>query len=156
VVDDNADMRDYLRRLLSDRWHVETAGNGREALAAARDRRPDLVLSDVMMPDMDGFALIEAMRGDDALRAIPIVLLSARAGEEARLEGLAAGADDYLVKPFTARDLIARIDAQLIRARTRALEREHAERLVSLFTHAPAAIAIMRGPEHVYEVANDP
>ena len=82
------------------------------------------------------------------------IMLSARAGEEARLEGLAASADDYLVKPFSARDLIARVDAQLVKARARDLEQRHAARMTSLFSHAPVAIAVLRGPDHVYELAN--
>ena len=108
-----------------------------------------------MMPEMDGFELLHALRRDEELRTIPVILLSAKAGEEARLEGLTAGADDYLVKPFSARDLVARVDAQLIRARARAIEREHTRRLVNLFTHAPVGIAILRGNDHVYELAND-
>jgi signal transduction histidine kinase/DNA-binding response OmpR family regulator len=155
VADDNADMRDYACRLLSDRWTVEAVGNGREALEAARRHRPDVIVSDVMMPEMDGFALLRELRQDDELRTVPVILLSARAGEEARIEGLTAGADDYLVKPFSARDLAARVDAQLIRARSAALEREHARRLVNLFTHAPVAIAILRGSDHVYELTNE-
>ena len=154
IADDNADMRDYARRLMADRWAVETASNGREALRLARARRPDVIVTDIMMPELDGLGLLRELRADDALRTVPVLMLSARAGEEARLEGLAAGADDYLVKPFSARDLIARVDAQLIKARARALERQHARRLINLFTHAPVAIAILRGPEHVYELTN--
>jgi signal transduction histidine kinase/ActR/RegA family two-component response regulator len=107
-----------------------------------------------MMPELDGFGLLKALRADAELRTIPVIMLSARAGEEARLEGLAASADDYLVKPFSARDLLARVDAQILRARTRAIEQRHARRMTDLFTHAPAAIAILRGPDHVYELAN--
>jgi len=155
LADDNADMRDYARRLLSERWSVEAVSNGREALVAARRRRPDVIVSDVMMPVLDGFGLLRELRQDRELRRIPVVLLSARAGEEARLEGLGAGADDYLVKPFSARDLVARVDAQLIRARARAIERDHAQRLLNLLTHAPVAIAILGGPDHVFELANE-
>jgi len=155
IADDNADMLEYARRLLSDRWAVETVANGREALRAARERRPDVIVADIMMPELDGFGLLREVRADAELRSLPVILLSARAGEEARIDGVTAGADDYLVKPFSARDLIARVDAQLIKARTRALEREHARRLVRLFTHAPVAIAILRGPDHVYELANE-
>lgn len=104
VVDDNADMRDYLARLLRQRWHVGTAANGREALQAMGRELPDLVVSDVMMPELDGFGLIAAMRAEPALHDVPVLLLSARAGEEARIEGVNAGADDYLVKPFSARN----------------------------------------------------
>ena len=74
---------------------------------------PDLVLSDVMMPALDGFGLVSALRSHPQTRTVPVILLSARAGEEARIEGLQSGADDYLVKPFTARELLARVDTHL-------------------------------------------
>jgi PAS domain S-box-containing protein len=119
VADDNADMRDYVRRLLGGRWTVDTVSDGREALARARAHPPDLVLSDVMMPGLDGFGLLQALRSDPRTRDIPIILLSARAGEEARVEGLEAGADDYLVKPFSARELAARVGGALELARVR-------------------------------------
>ena len=109
IADDNGDMRDYLRRLLSDRYEVEAVANGEAALVAAQRRRPDLILSDVMMPRLDGFGLLRAVRADPTLNDIPMVLLSARAGEEANIEGIEAGADDYLVKPFSARELLARV-----------------------------------------------
>src|SRR6185503_5707259 len=83
------------------------------AASWARARPPDLVLSDVMMPGLDGFGLLRALRADESTRHVPVVLLSARAGEEARIEGLERGADDYLVKPFSARELVARIGSQL-------------------------------------------
>ncbi len=126
VADDNADMRSYLARLLSSHYEVELAANGEEALARALHRPPDLVLSDVMMPRLDGFALIRALRADSRTAALPVILLSARAGEEARAEGLGEGATDYLVKPFTARELLARVGAHLemARMRQRAEQRE--------------------------------
>jgi signal transduction histidine kinase len=154
LADDNADMVEYARRLLSDRWVVETVRDGRDALRIARERRPDIIVTDIMMPELDGLGLLRVLRADPELQSIPVILLSARAGDEARIEGLAAGADDYLVKPFSARDLIARVDAQLIKARARSLEQEHARRLISLFTNAPVAIAILRGADHVYELTN--
>ena len=110
LADDNADMREYAKRLLAQRWLVETVSNGREALEAARVRRPDVIVTDVMMPELDGFGLLRELRADPSLQTIPVIMLSARAGEEARIEGLAASADDYLVKPFSARDLLARVD----------------------------------------------
>ncbi len=135
IADDNADMRQYLARLLTERYNVQTVSNGQAALAAARDRRPDLVLSDVMMPHLDGLGLVREMRGDADLRTVPIILLSARAGEESRIEGLLQGADDYLIKPFNARELMARVLAHLDMARLRKqsedelkLARESAER----------------------------
>jgi PAS domain S-box-containing protein len=114
LADDNADMRTYLRRLLlAAGYRVEAATDGERALEAARIFRPDLVLSDVMMPNLDGFGLLAALRSDPELRDTPILLLSARAGEEAKIEGLSAGADDYLVKPFSARELLARVRVNL-------------------------------------------
>jgi signal transduction histidine kinase len=128
VVDDNADMRGYIARLLTLHHEVETCADGTAGAEAARRRRPDLVLSDVMMPGADGFHLLRELRGDRATSTVPVILLSARAGEEATLEGLAAGADDYLVKPFSARELTARIDAQLAMARLRQHRAAAAER----------------------------
>jgi signal transduction histidine kinase len=119
VADDNADMLEYVRRLLAERYEVEAVPDGQAALDAARARRPDLILTDVMMPRLDGFGLLQAIRTDGALRDVPVILLSARAGEEAKVGGLEAGADDYLLKPFSARELIARVDANLQLARLR-------------------------------------
>jgi signal transduction histidine kinase len=133
---------------------VEAVASGREALQAVLREHADLVLTDLMMPDMDGFELIRRLRDDETTRDIPIVLLSARAGEEARVEGLQAGADDYIVKPFSARELTARIETQLLRASIRAGDSLRRRQLADIFRQAPAAIAILRGPEHVYEHTN--
>ncbi len=120
LADDNADLRDYVRRLLEERgYEVETVADGAAALAAARARRPDLLLTDVMMPGLNGFELLALVRHDRGLADVPVVMLSARAGEEAKIDGLGAGADDYLVKPFSARELLARVAANLEVARTR-------------------------------------
>jgi signal transduction histidine kinase len=154
VADDNADMRDYLHRLFSQRWQVEVVADGEQALVAAARQRPDVIVSDVMMPRLDGFGLIERLRSDEATRNIPVILLSARAGEEARVEGLGAGADDYIVKPFSGRELLARVDSMLMRRRVREVEVAAARRLQAIFAQAPVAIAITRGPEHVFEQAN--
>ncbi len=113
VADDNADMRDYLAGLLGRTCDVTTVANGQDALQRALEDPPDLVLSDVMMPGLDGFQLLRALRDDERTRTIPMLLLSARAGEEATVEGLMVGADDYLVKPFSARELVARVQAAL-------------------------------------------
>jgi len=128
-ADDNADMRDYVKRLLGDRFEVTAVADGQQALEAARASPPNLLLSDVMMPRLDGFALMRELRADPALRLIPIILLSARAGEEARVEGVAEGADDYLVKPFTARELLARVEAHLRMARLRQESQAQVEKL---------------------------
>jgi signal transduction histidine kinase/DNA-binding NarL/FixJ family response regulator len=126
VADDNADMRHYVAALLTDLCEVVTAADGVEALALARSRAPDLVLTDVMMPNLDGFGLLAALRADPAIGPVPIIMLSARAGEEAAVEGLTSGADDYLVKPFSALELVARVrsNLELDRARREVSERE--------------------------------
>ena len=141
IADDNLDMRGYLRRLLGSRWEVAEVADGRAALEAIRARKPDLLLTDVMMPRLDGFGLLRELRRDPGLQDIPVIVLSARAGEEARVEGLDAGADDYLTKPFSARELIARVNANLEMARvrreaTRKL-RESETRFRNMADHAP-------------------
>ncbi len=113
IVDDNADMRAYLANLLSVHWRVSLAANGSQALELARREPPDLVLTDVMMPVLDGMGLLRAIRSDPALSHIPVVMLSARAGEGAVVEGLDAGADDYLLKPFSAIELVSRVRTNL-------------------------------------------
>ena len=155
IADDNADMRGYMQRLLSSRYQVEAAVDGAAALDAARRHPPDLILSDVMMPRLDGFGLLAALRSEEATASIPVVLISARAGEEAQVEGRKAGANDYLVKPFSAKELIARIDSQLALAKLRKVEQRHREELKRLFQGAPVFICLLRGPEHVFELAND-
>ncbi|MFK0230534.1 SpoIIE family protein phosphatase [Streptomyces sp. NPDC090303] len=120
VADDNADMREYLVRLLSSGgYEVRTTSDGLAALAAVRSRTPDLVVSDVMMPGLDGLGLVGALRADPRTAAVPVLLLSARAGQEASVEGLRAGADDYLVKPFAAGELLARVHAHVELGRLR-------------------------------------
>ena len=119
LADDNADMRDYIRRLLEPVYEVLTVTDGRQALRTALAERPDLVLTDVMMPNLDGFGLLKALRADVRTAATPIIMLSARAGEEARVEGHTAGADDYVIKPFSARELTARISGTLALSRLR-------------------------------------
>ena len=126
VVDDNADMRDYLCRLLEPHWEVHTASSGIAALAAVAAHTFDLVLTDVMMPEVDGFELMRRLRADPMTQTLPVIVLSARAGEEARVEGLDAGADDYLVKPFAARELVARVRTQI---ELSSLRREAAQRI---------------------------
>jgi DNA-binding response OmpR family regulator len=105
VADDNADMREYLRRLLERTYEVVAVEDGQAALERIRDDPPDLVLTDVMMPRLDGFGLVTAIRADERTRTLPVIMLSARAGEEAQIVGLSGGADEYLIKPFSAREL---------------------------------------------------
>jgi PAS domain S-box-containing protein len=129
LADDNSDMRDYLTRLLDERYEVHAVADGKQALEAARHLRPALVLADVMMPQLDGFGLLRGIREDSALSMTPVILVSARAGEESRVEGLQADADDYLVKPFTSRELLARIATHVKMADLRRVTAEREERL---------------------------
>ena len=146
-VDDNADMRGYVRRLLSSRYVVDTVPDGAAALAAATACPPDLVLSDVMMPGLDGFGLLRALRNNPQTSAVPVILLSARAGEESRIEGVQAGADDYLIKPFSQRELLACVEGQLRLAQQRrearaALEQRSAQ-FEALLNQAPLGVYLV-------------
>ena len=119
LADDNADMREYVRKLLSPFCDVETVADGQAALDAVREHPPDLVLTDVMMPKLDGFGLLKELRSDERTATVPVIMLSARVGEESRIEGLRSGADDYLIKPFSARELLARVTSHVKMARIR-------------------------------------
>jgi PAS domain S-box-containing protein len=146
LADDNADMRAYLFHLLAKRWDVMAVENGSEALQAAREQAPDLVLADVMMPMLDGFGLLRELRADQRTATIPVILVSARAGEEARAEDMRHAADDYLVKPFSAPELLARVQAHLelarVRREARLREEELRERLQLQFDRMPIACMI--------------
>jgi PAS domain S-box-containing protein len=137
LVDDNADMREYLGRLLSNHYEVQAVDDGQAALAAAYERVPDLVLTDVMMPRLDGFGLVRGLREDPRTSSVPVIMLSARAGEDALIEGLEAGADDYLIKPFSARELLAQVNSTLEIAH---LRREAEKRFRNLADNAPVMI----------------
>jgi signal transduction histidine kinase/CheY-like chemotaxis protein len=165
VADDNTDMRNCFRSLLSDRYSVETVADGEAALAVIQRRRPDLVLADVMMPRLDGFGLLRTLRANPETRAIPVIMVSARAGEDERIEGMEHGADDYLVKPFRFRELRARVQAHLELARIR---RETAERdrklraeadsqralLEAVLKEMPAGLVIAKAPSGEVMLAN--
>jgi PAS domain S-box-containing protein len=147
VADDNADMRQYLVRLLAERYRVIAVPDGRAALAAIEERIPDLVLTDVMMPNLDGFGLLHELRSDSKTRTLPIILLSARAGEESRVEGMEQGADDYLIKPFSARELLARVQTHLEMARLRKQGEEdlrrRKEQFETLLNEAPLGVYLV-------------
>ncbi|MBC7903614.1 MAG: response regulator [Gemmatimonadaceae bacterium] len=119
IVDDNLQMLNYIHRTLAPIWKIEMVRDGQQALDFIINRKPDLVLSDVMMPNMNGFELLAKIRQNPAFSDLPVILLSARAGSEATIEGLEKGANDYLIKPFNARELIARVTAQLDIKKTR-------------------------------------
>jgi signal transduction histidine kinase/DNA-binding response OmpR family regulator len=162
LCDDNADMRKYVGQLLGAQgWDVEAVADGAAALRSIQARIPDLVLTDAMMPKLDGFAVLRELRKNDRTRLLPVILLSARAGQEARVKGLDAGADDYLVKPFAARELVARIRAHLNSARERQEAARVAEaarrtadeeraRILGLLGELPAIVNFLRGPELIW------
>ncbi|GAA4755889.1 ATP-binding protein [Flavisolibacter ginsenosidimutans] len=152
LADDNTDMREYLQRLLSTSYQVTAVSNGKLALENAIALEPDLILSDVMMPEMSGFELVKHLKEHPKTKNTPVVLLSARAGEEATIEGLQTGADDYLVKPFSARELLSRIDSNIKIAQSRITA---FRQLYNLFMNAPVAIAILRKKEQRFELANE-
>jgi PAS domain S-box-containing protein len=128
IVDDNADMRAFYRDVLSPHFRIVEAANGAEALVRLGDALPALVLSDVMMPDVDGLALLRTLRAAARTRTLPVILVSARAGAEASITGLDAGADDYLTKPFTAAELLARVRTHVLMARARQALMDELER----------------------------
>ncbi len=163
VADDNADMRAYLQSLLGRHWDVVDAADGLAALAAIKRQPPDLVVTDAMMPNLDGFGLLKAIRADPTLRDLPVIMLSARAGEEARIEGLEAGADYYLIKPFSARELLAQVNAnlkvaQLRREATRRLEQSADElsrrtaQYETLLNRAPLGVYVVNADFRIVEV----
>ena len=145
VADDQPEMRHYLNRLLGGRWKVEIVPDGLSALEAARASRPDLVIADVEMPGLDGFSLVRELHADSRLSSIPVLLLSGQAGEDSRVEGLEAGATDYLVKPFSARELVAKIECHIEISRQR---RKLEELMGSRDAFFAAASHDLRNPIH--------
>lgn len=165
VADDNADMRDYFRSLLRGRYTVKTVSDGEQALLAIHTQKPDLVLADVMMPKLDGFGLLRRLRADPETQSIPVIMISARAGEEEKIEGMKQGADDYLVKPFSFRELLARVHShiELARLRQETTERERKLRveadsqralLEAVLNGMPAGLVIAQAPSGAVVLAN--
>ncbi|HEV2354759.1 MAG TPA: ATP-binding protein, partial [Puia sp.] len=152
IVDDNADMRRHIQSVISGRYDILMAQNGMEALEIIAGHRPSLILSDLMMPVMDGAELLKRLKQDRDTSQIPVILITARAGEESRIEGFEMGADDYLVKPFSGRELLSRIRSQL---RLTELRIHAYDQMKSVFMEAPVAIQILRGPDFVYELMNE-
>lgn len=159
LADDNADMREYVYRLLSPYYSMETVADGEAVLERVRKNRPDLIITDVMMPKLDGFELLKILRADEKIATIPVILLSARAGEEARSEGMEAGADDYVTKPFSARELLACVRAHLSTAKLRqeveTSTRESNERFSMLFEKSAFAAALSKLPEGIFTNVNE-
>ncbi len=168
IADDNPDLRRYLTMLLASQFDVEAVSDGTAALAVTRERRPDLLISDVMMPGMDGYELLAALRSSPDTQDLPVILLSARAGEESAIEGLEAGADDYLPKPFSGRELLARVSAHLflssLRRQAAADVRAERSRLEQTLQQMPAGVLlaeapsgrIMMGNEQAAEILGEP
>jgi PAS domain S-box-containing protein len=158
VADDNPDLRRYLSSLLAGQFEVEAVSDGEAALRVIRDRPPDLLISDVMMPERDGYELIEALRSSPETQDLPIILLSARAGEEAAIRGLVAGADDYLPKPFSGRELLARVRAHLDQANLRreaaAELRAEQWRLEQTVQQMPAGVMLAEAPSRRIVLSN--
>jgi signal transduction histidine kinase/ligand-binding sensor domain-containing protein/DNA-binding response OmpR family regulator len=122
VVEDNPDVREYIKDALKEYYHVEEAANGEQGLRKAEKCIPDLIISDIMMPKMDGYEMTRRIRQDEKTSHIPIILLTAKSDKDSRLEGLGLGADDYLIKPFDSDELLARIK-NLIETRRRLQEK---------------------------------
>ena len=133
VADDNGDLREYVTRVLAAQYDVVAVRNGAEALERLEEGTFDAILSDVMMPHMDGFELLRAVRAKPSISTTPFIFLSARVGEEAAVEGVTSGADDYIPKPFTAEELLARVQANLNAASIREQAWELSENLFHTF-----------------------
>ncbi|MGZ3727516.1 MAG: ATP-binding protein, partial [Pseudobdellovibrio sp.] len=158
LVDDNSDMRDYVAGLLSEYWSVEFAHDGFEALIKINRSKYDLIITDSMMPHLDGFGLIQELRKDPNTVGMPVIMLSARAGEEAKMEGLNAGADDYLVKPFSARELVGRVHAALkinkIRQEAKTEADRYRQEIYNFLMQIPSPIVVLMGPKYRFSLAN--
>ncbi|MEW9552033.1 chemotaxis protein CheB [Nonomuraea sp. NPDC050783] len=155
LVDDNADLRGYVTRLLADRFEVIAVGDGKAALAELDTQRVDLVLTDVMMPELDGLELLHRIRSHERHRGTPVILLTAVAATDSTVAALSAGAHDYIVKPFTARELIARIEAQLALARGRS-DRDAPTGTIQSAAVTNPSTAAQRTPDELARQAGDP
>jgi len=145
VAEDNPDLRGFLYELLSPYYHVTTVADGRAALEAIRSRLPDLVLADVMMPHLSGTELCREVKNDLRTRTIPVILLTARSGIDETLEGFGHGAADYLVKPFSPRELLVRVAVQL-KVRRLTAQVANAARLAAVGTLAAGVAHEIKNP----------
>ena len=152
VVDDNADMREHIRSVLAKKFKVIAAFNGMDALHKIRKALPDLILTDIMMPVMDGIRLLKEIKSNKETAHIPVIFLTARAGEESKIEGWETGADDYMVKPFSSRELIARVSTNI---RNGKIRKEGAKMLEQVFKNSPIEFSILSGNPLCYTVVND-
>ena len=150
IIDDNADMRAYLARILSQNYLIETAKNGLDALAFLENRLPELIITDVMMPGLDGFGLLKQLRSQDRTRLLPVIMLSARAGDNATVEGLEAGADEYLIKPFSPRELLARVKSLLAMSNLRRDLEAERKTIASLAEVQRLSQLLDASPDHVF------
>ncbi len=159
IADDNADLRRYLTSLLSSQFNVEVAEDGAVALAMIEEDPPDLLISDVMMPRLDGYELLARLREGPETQELPVILLSARAGEEAAIEGLQAGADDYLPKPFSGRELLARVrahvDLSALRRQTAVEVRAERRRLEQTLQQLPVGVMLAEAPSRRVLLGNE-
>ncbi|HYG39748.1 MAG TPA: ATP-binding protein [Cytophagales bacterium] len=152
IVDDNADLRDYITRLLERQYTIITAIDGEDAYSKILFYKPTLVLTDIMMPRLDGFGLLQKVRSHPDLRNIPVIFLSARAGEEAKVEGLNAGADDYLTKPFSAKELIARVETNIKIVKSRITAEQN---LRAMVMQSPVATVLLRDENFIIDIVNE-
>lgn len=152
IVDDNADMREHIEFLLTSKFNTLSASNGAEALEKIKVVKPDIVLSDVMMPVMDGIELLKSIKNNKDTEQIPVILLTARAGEESKIEGWQTGADDYLVKPFSSKELVARIEAQI---KIKQRRDDALQSVYNLFNEVPFAVAVLKSEDLVIEFINN-
>ena len=158
IADDNPDLRRYLTSLLATQFDVEAVSGGDEALRVIDARPPDLLICDVMMPGRDGYEVLKALRASAETRDLPVILLSARAGEESAITGLEAGADDYLPKPFSGRELLARVRAHLdlstLRREAAAELRAEQWRLEQTVQQMPAGVMLAEAPSRRIVISN--
>ena len=155
VADDNADMRHYLSKMLSEEYDVKAVADGTAALRSIQDRKPHLVISDIMMPGLDGFELLEAIKGNESTKSVQVILLSARAGEEAINEGLTRGADAYLVKPFSARQLKTLVQNKILIKESRDKVDESEKQLHRFFRKAPFSLSLLEGENFNFRLVNE-
>ena len=161
VVEDNADMNRFVEQCLATEYQVVTAFDGQQGLERALAVRPDLIVSDIMMPGVSGEQMVYALRRHSEMDGIPVLLLSAKADEELKNRLLSDGAQDFVTKPFTERDLLVRARNLVETKRLREVAQTVADGLAAqnkhlgeLFEQAPGFMAVLRGPDHVFELAN--